>query len=284
MSSKGSIDMSRAETAELFRERLLELIARAQISRSAFAARVGMDRSTLSQILSPGSDRLPRVETLATIALSEGVSLDWLVGLSQEGSLATKVLPGLEITRGQAPPADERLESWHAEAIGYKIRHVPTSLPDVLKTDAVIEYEYRQAVIASPEQRFETRKRSLIYQRRSETDTEVCNSMQVLRGFVRGEGIWSDLDEHARAEQVELWKQLVDELYPTFRWFLYDARERYSVPLTLFGPNRAVIYVGQGYFVFNSTEQIRALTTHFDDLIRAARVLPTQVADFLESL
>jgi hypothetical protein len=52
--------------------------------------------------------------------------------------------------------------------------------------------------------------------------------------------------------------------------FLFDRRSRYSVPLTIFGPKRAAIYIGNMYFVLNSTEHIRALTRHFDDLIRVA--------------
>ena len=32
---------------------------------------------------------------------------------------------------------------------------------------------------------------------------------------------------------------LLDDLYPTFRLFLYDGRMRYSIPYTIFGPYRA---------------------------------------------
>lgn len=276
--------LSRQETVERFRGRLEEVIRRSGLSRSAFAAKVGVDRSTLSQILSRATERLPRIETLAAIATSEQVSLDWLVGLSEEGALAATLLPAFEISRGVSSPSDERLQRWYAEALGYKIRHVPANLPDVLKTDAVIEHEYRQSVIASPEQRMHTAQRSLAYQRRSETDTEVCASIQVVEGFARGEGIWAQLDRSVRVDQLEQLIQLVGELYPTFRWFLFDERGRFSVPLTIFGSKRAILYMGQGYFVFNGIEHIRALTHHFDDLIRAAAVQATEVVDRLEDL
>ena len=65
---------------------------------------------------------------------------------------------------------------------------------------------------------------------------------------------------------------LLDDLYPTFRLFLYDGRLRYSVPYTIFGPYRAAIYVGDMYLVLNATEPIRTLTRHFDNLIRAADI------------
>jgi hypothetical protein len=77
---------------------------------------------------------------------------------------------------------------------------------------------------------------------------------------------------------------LVDELYPTFRWFLFDGRQRYASPYTVFGPKRAAIYMGNMFFVFNSTEHIRVLTRHFDDLIRAAVVQPPDVKIHLGKL
>ncbi len=38
------------------------------------------------------------------------------------------------------------------------------------------------------------------------------------------------------------------------------------------------------FMVFNATEHIRALTNHFDDLIRTATVQPRDVAPFLRGL
>lgn len=277
--------MKRSQTVELFRTRLLEVIAKSDLTRSAFAEKVGMDRSTLSQLLSGETDRLPRVETLASIARSAQVSIDWLVGLSQGGSVGADVLKESVQVEANAPsPADERLARWHAEAAGYKIRYVPTTLPDLLKTDRIIEYEYRQFATVDPGQTLERSQAKLELQRNAEGDIEVCNSVQAVEGFARGEGVWRGLETSARIEQLERMLDLLDELYPSFRWFLYDSRNRFSVPLTVFGPKRAVVYMGQGYFVFNSIEHIRHLTKHFDDLIRAAIVQPPAVPAMLRTL
>jgi hypothetical protein len=54
--------------------------------------------------------------------------------------------------------------------------------------------------------------------------------------------------------------------------------------LTLFGSQRAVIYVGDMYVVINTLEEIRALTRHFDRLIRNAEVNPHESAGFIQSL
>src|SRR5262245_47941235 len=140
-----SAGQRRGETVEVFRDRLMEVIERSGLKHSAFARTIGIDRSTLAQLLSPRNDRLPRAETIAAIAVEWQVSADWLLGLSQEGPLSASLMPRpLEIAEGGDAPSDERLALWHAEAAGYKIRYVPASLPDLLKSEAVIHYEYRE--------------------------------------------------------------------------------------------------------------------------------------------
>ena len=277
--------MDRRDTVRIFRQRLADVIARTGGSRAAFAQRIGIDRSTLAQVLSPANDRLPRVETLAAIAADQQVSIDWLLGLSQDGPLAPAIIQQpLTVEPGGHSPADERLTRWHAEAAGYKVRYVPATLPDLLKTEELIRYEYRDHVGPIPESRIEAANARLANQRRPETDMEVCSSVQSVESFARGEGIWRDLAAPARRQQIEWMIELLDELYPTFRWFLYDGVRRFSVPLTVFGPKRAAIYVGHMYLVFNSTEHIRVLTEHFDNLIRAATVQPPKVSALLRRL
>jgi len=277
--------LTKQQMVETFRTRLTEVIERTARSRLAFAERVGMDRSTLSQLLSPDNDRLPRAETLAAIAHVAHVSIDWLIGLSQEGQLATDVLEqSVQIEPTGPSPADARLARWHAEAAGYKVRYVPTTLPDLLKTDRIVDYEYGRFATIDPGQNLEQAQAKLEQQRRSGSDLEICSSVQGIRGFARGEGIWRDLDVEARHEQLARMIELCDELYPALRWFLYDSKNRYSAPLTVFGPKRAAIYLGQMYFVFNGSEHIRYLTKHFDDLIRAAIVQPPATIDLLREL
>jgi transcriptional regulator with XRE-family HTH domain len=278
--------MNRSETVETFRQRLNEVIERAGLNRSAFAAELGLDRSTLSQLLSPGNERLPRAETIIAIARLAQVSVDWLLGLSQDEqpSGAQLLENALQIESAAGLPADERLLQWHAEASGYKIRYVPLSLPDLLKTQAVISYEYGLNDERLPALRHEQTEARLAYSRCSETDFEICSSIQSVVGFARGEGLWRDLSTKARRAQLEQMIQLLEELYPSLRWFLFDGRRQFSVPYTLFGPKRAAVYFGNMYFVFNATEQIRVLTRHFEDLIRAATVQPTEVPTLLRQL
>ncbi len=277
--------MDRRDTVRVFRARLDEALERSGLNRSGLARAVGVDRSTLSQLLAPDSDRLPRADTVAAIAKTLQVSLDWLLGLSHEDKLGADILQqSMKIEPTSPNPVDERLALWHAEAAGYKIRYVPTLLPDVLKTDSVIRYEYDAFEAATPRQARAESQARLAYIRLPETDMEVCSPIQDLEGFARGEGAWRNLGADDRREQLRHMTTLVEALYPSFRWFLYDGLTRYSAPLTIFGPQRAAIYVGQMYFVFNTTEHIRVLTSHFDNLIRAAVVQPPSVGALLRHL
>lgn len=277
--------MNRRETVQVFRERLGQVIERSGLNRSAFAARTGLDRSTLSQLLSETNDRLPRAETIAAIAMKQSVSVDWLLGLSQEDQLGTNIVTeSLEIAAGGGAPEDERLVRWHAEAVGYKVRYVPTTLPDMLKTEGTIAFEFSSQGGTIRDTQIDQAVKRLAYTRRPETDIEACASVQSVEAFVRGEGIWRSIPEETRAAQLDHMIALVGELYPTFRWFLFDGLQRFTVPYTVFGPTRAIIYVGGMYFVFNSTEHIRVLIRHFDELIRAAVIQPPDVAQWLAKL
>ena len=275
----------RRETVRIFRDRLQAVLEQGQFSQSAFAQRIGIDRSTLSQLLSPHNDRLPRADTVAAMALAGQVSVDWLLGLSQDetGDEAIVGQP-LEIAREAWDPANERLTTWHTEAAGYKIRYVPSTLPDLLKTDAVTEFEYEPSQGMTVNEAATTAQSRLDYSRRPETDIEACSSFQSVEGFARGEGIWRDLPAKARREQLTQLADLSEELYPTFRWFLFDALERYVPPITVFGPLRAILYAGEVYFIFNATEHIRLLTEHFDSLIRSAVVQPNELPQYVRDL
>ena len=277
--------IDRAEAVATFRARLQALIDRSEDSRAAFAARAGMDRSTLTQLLSGETRRLPRAETVMAIAAAGQVSCDWLLGLAQDEQQGTELLaPDMEIEPGAASPVDERLARWHREAAGYKIRYIPTTLPDLLKTEAVIRYECPDLADNSPEASLQQAAFRLSYSRDPDTEMEVCCASQSLHEFARGHGVWAGLDAEARRAQIERMARLSQELYPTFRWYLYDGLRHFSAPVTLFGPKRAAVYVGNLYFVFNTTEHIRVLTAHFDGLVRVATVQPADMPAYLRAL
>ena len=277
--------MDRRDTSQRFRERLREAMTNARVNRSVLAARIGIDRSTLSQLLSPEADRLPRADTAAAIASALNVSLDWLLGLSQQAKLGADILnESVEVKLSADAPVDESLAAWYAEAVGYKIRHVPARLPDLMKTEEVLDYEYREFAARSADRAIAVSHGRLAYVRLPETDIEISQSRQSLESFTRGEGVWRDLPLAARREQLDHMIALMDELYPTLRMFFFDGRTHFSVPYTVFGPQRAAVYVGQMFFAFNTIEHIRVLTRHFDALVRASTVPAHVAGDFLREL
>lgn len=278
--------LDRRKTVRLFRERLIEAMDKAEMNRSRLAREAGVDRSTLSQLLSEDNDRLPRADTVAAVATTLQVSLDWLLGLTTAETLGAAILRESVEVAPSAPssPTDENLQRWHREAVGYKIRYVPATLPDFTKTEAVLTYEYADYAAKKPEQAIAAAAGKLAYTRMPEADFEICCSRQLIEGFARGEGIWGGLDEAARIEQLDHMAELADELYPRLRLFLFDGLTQYAVPYTVFGPKRAAVFLGEMYFAFNTTEHVRVLTEHFDRLIRAAVVQAHEVSDFLAEL
>jgi transcriptional regulator with XRE-family HTH domain len=275
--------VDKRDLSSIFRERLKTVVRRSDLNQSAFAAAVGIDRSALSQLLSGATTRLPRAETLLNIAAENKVSLDWLLGLSQDEGLTGEIRASVELEEAIGGFDRTLLARWHSEAAGTKIRYVPAGLPDLLRTEALIEYE-AGITNKSPESQADETRYRIDYSRRPETDMEVCMPRHTLDVFARGLGIWSDFPAAARAEQLAHMARLLDDLYPTFRLYLYDGRMRYSIPYTIFGSIRAAIYVGDLYLVLNATAPVQALTRHFDNLIRAAVVNAHESAAFARGL
>jgi transcriptional regulator with XRE-family HTH domain len=275
--------LDKRDLSSLFRERLKTLVRRSDLNQSAFAQAVGIDRSALSQLLSGATTRLPRAETLLNIASENKVSLDWLLGLSQDEGLTGEIRASFELEEASGGFDRTLLARWHGEAAGTKIRYVPAGIPDLLRTEALIEYEAGITNKSRESQADETRYR-IDYSRRPETDMEVCMPLHTLDIFARGLGVWAEFPATERAKQLAHMSRLLDDLYPTFRLFLYDGRLRYSVPYTIFGSIRAAIYVGDMYLVLNATAPVNALTRHFDNLIRAAIVNAHESAAFAQNL
>jgi transcriptional regulator with XRE-family HTH domain len=275
--------LDKRDLSSLFRERLRTLLARSGENQSAFAAAVGIDRSALSQLLSGASTRLPRAETLLNIAARHKVSLDWLLGLSQDEGLTGEIHESLEIEEGPGGFDRTLLARWHAEAAGTKIRYVPSGIPDLLRTDEVIDYE-AGITNRNPEAQIDETQYRIEYNRRPETDMEVCMPMHMLEIFAEGRGIWAGLSAAERRRQLGHMARLLDDLYPTFRLYLYDGRMRFSIPYTIFGSIRAAIYVGDMYLVLNATAPVQTLTRHFDNLIRGAVVNAHEAASHARAL
>ena len=161
---------------------------------------------------------------------------------------------------------------------------MPTTLPDLLKTEAVAEYEFNRYGSGKVDQSVRDNQLLLLQQRHPGSELETCMSIQHLESFAQGQGIWKGLALRDRKEQLQQMIDLNQELYPGFRWYLYDGKQTYSSSFTIFGPMRASLFLGHLYVIVNSIDHIRKLTERFDDLIRKACVHPHEIPEFLKGL
>ena len=277
--------MDKRDRAALFRTRLAAAMQEAGLSRAALGRATGADRSTISQILAEGETRLPTAQLAADCAQALGISADWLLGLSERPERAGDlVAAAVSMASAERASVDQRMLDWHREADGYKIRHVPATLPDVLKTEAVLRWEYEAHLGRTPDQAVGAMMDRLDWLRARRSDYEIALPRHEVERFARGEGYWRGLPAAARVEQMRLLADRARELYPSLRLFFFDARRVYSAPLTVFGPLLAVIYVGQVSLAFRSEDRVRSLIGHFDWLVRECEVDARDAADWLEGL
>ena len=272
------------DRASGFRTRLGDAMRERKVNQSALARRVGVDRSTISQLLTGRGARLPNAQVVAECAAALGISADWLLGLTDRPETAADILANsLSLTEAPRALVDEQIFQWHKEAAGYKIRHVPAGLPDMLKTRAMLEWEYTPNLGRSTDQVIGASEDRLAWMRSAQSDYEIALPVDQLTSFARGEGYYRGLDASLRRAQIEHLLEVTRQLYPRLRVYLYDARRVFSAPVTIFGPLLAVIYIGRNYMAFRDTERVQALTGHFDHLIREADITARELPDFLKN-
>ena len=277
--------MDKRDRSALFRTRLQTAMNLSGDTQSSLSRKTGADRSTLSQILVGTDARLPNANLVAECAQSLGVSADWILGLSDQPEPAAQVL-AQAMTMADAPRAliDAQIFAWHQEAAGYKIRHVPAGLPDMIKVHEMLEWEYEPTLGRTTSQAIGASEDRLNWMSNAQSDYEIALPLHELYAFAHAESYYHDCPRDIRIKQLEHLKTLVQRLYPSLRLSLFDARRVYSAPITIFGPLLAVIYLGQKYLVFRDRERIGALSQHFDGLIREAHVGSRGLPDLIQTL
>lgn len=279
----GTVD--KRTRAALFRDRLAEAMADRGETQAGLARRVGVDRSTVSQLLAGQSARLPNAQVVAECAGALGISADWLLGLTDRPENAADLVAAtMEITKAPRALVDEQIFAWHQEAAGYKVRHVPAGLPDMFKTPEVLKWEYEPALGRSTEQALGASQDRLAWMRQARSDYEIAVPLYELTSFAKGTGYYEGLPAPVRRAQLDRLTELHDQFYPTLRLHLFDARQLFAAPLTVFGPLMAVLYIGQNYLAFRDTDRVQFMTRHFDVLVREALVDARALPGFLDDL
>ncbi|MEO6301389.1 MAG: helix-turn-helix transcriptional regulator [Paracoccaceae bacterium] len=276
--------MDKRDRAEVFRLRLAEALLRDGQSQSGLARAAGVDRSTISALLAPGT-RLPNAQLAADCAQALRVSTDWLLGLTDHPDPPDRLLAdAVQMIPATRALFDATIYGWHRDAAGYKIRHVPATMPDMLKTPAVVEWEYREALGPKAAQAIQSFETQLAWLRGARSDYEIAVPMHEVASFAAATGYWSGLSAEVRAAQIDTLIRLCDELYPVLRLYLFDAHRVFSAPVTVFGPHLAVIYLGRHYLVFRDPAKIAAVSQHFDWLVKEAPLGARDAAVYLRDL
>mgnify|MGYP003547496584 FL=1 len=269
----------------LFRDRLTQAMSERAVNQSALARASGVDRSTISQLLSDATARLPNGQLVAECALALGVSADWLLGLSDRPEpLADLMATSLSITEAPRALIDETIFGWHREAAGYKIRHVPATLPDMLKTRAMLQWEYEPQLGRTAEQAIGASEDRLGWMRQARSDYEMAMPLHEVQAFARAEGYYRGVSPAIRHEQIDHLLALYNQIYPGLRIYLFDARRVFSAPVTIFGPLLGVVYLGRHYLAFRDSARVMSLMAHFDWLVREAEVGAREFPDVLAGL
>lgn len=276
--------MDKRDRADLFRQRLAEAMAQRGMSQAALARATGADRSTISQLLAAGT-RLPNAQLAADCAAALGTSADWLLGLSgRPEPIADLLATSLSVTEAPRALIDETIFGWHKEAAGYKIRHVPATLPDMLKTRAMVEWEYRPQLGRTAEQALGAFEDRLAWMRGARSDYEIALPLHEIAAFAGGTGYYEGLPLATRRDQMDRLVALSDQLYPSLRLYLFDARRVFSAPVTVFGPILAVVYLGRHYLAFRDSARVAQISQHFDWLVKEAAFGAREVPAYLQGL
>lgn len=278
------LKMNKTTRASLFRDRLHTALQMAGMTQSALARATGVDRSTLSQLLSDDGPRLPNAHIVGACATELGVSSDWLLGLSDRPENANDLLAGaMAMTDAPRALIDEQIFAWHREAAGYKVRHVPATLPDILKTREFLNWEYQPHLGRTAEQAINASTDRLTWMRGSPSDYEIAMPRHEVVCLADGSGYYQGLAPQIRQAQLTNMAALLDQFYPRLRVTLFDAQQVYSAPITVFGPLLAVVYIGQTYLAFRDTDRVQSFTRHFDHLVREAVLGERDSAHFIRA-
>ena len=277
--------MDKRRRAGVFRERLIEVMSVKGMTKSGLSRAENVDRSTIGQLLKNDQPRLPNAQLAADAANALGVSTDWLLGLTNRPETPGDIIAAaLSLSPAERTSADEQLLEWHHEAAGYKVRHVPATLPDILKTKRILDWEYASVRERRLPEALSAIQDQLQWLSSGVSDYEIAVPVHEIESCAAGTAYYKNVEKDVRYEQLGFIADQCDQMFPRLRIFLFDAHNVFSSPVTIFGPNLAVIYVGQCYLAFREVERIKSLSSHFDWLVREAVVDARNVSTHIRSL
>ncbi|WP_298916295.1 helix-turn-helix domain-containing protein [uncultured Roseobacter sp.] len=269
--------MDKRDLSTNFKSRLSQVLASHPAGKGHFLKSVGMDRSALSQFLNPDSDRLPRAEMLRRIAQVTGVSVDWLLCLENAPEGRQEVAASVHIEKAVQADGSTPLDQWRREASGFKLRYVPSTLPDMVSLSPEAADTNTDARGGGVENVLE--RISL-----DDLDVEIAMPIQTLKDLSARTGLWRGAEAQTCRAQLAHMARVCRENYPALRLHLYDGTETFSAPFTVFGKQRVALYIGDAYLMVSSPDQVRGFSRQFDRLVRRATIGSDRVHEVIEAL
>lgn len=277
--------MAKRDRHDLFRLRLHEAMSTVGMSKSALARATNVDRSTIGQLFKNDLPRMPNAQLAADIAYALGISADWLLGLTNQPEKPGDILASaLSLSPAERTSADAQILDWHREAAGSKVRHVPATLPEMLKTDQLLAWEYSSLPSDVVAQVTTSARSQIELVKSGGADYEIAMPVHELIACAEGSGYYATLEPEHRIKQLSQLAKKINELFPRLRLFLFDAHNLFSAPVTIFGNSLAILYVGQCYLALREQQRVSALTDHFDGLIRGSTIDARDSSQYIRSL
>ena len=264
--------MDKRHLAIVFSDRLKLLLGSDKNGIAQFLRCTSVDRSALSHFLDSESVRLPRAETLRRIAESYGVSIDWLLGMENSPEGRQQIASSMEIESQVQIDGTTSLSHWYAEAADFKLRYVPSALPDMMNLSSEITGSSNLKDVQQS-----AAENILGSINLSDIDLEIAMPIQTLKGLASQNGIWQGCSGELCKQQLLHMAKICEDCYPGLRLHLYDGCHTFSVPYMIFGKQRIAVYIGEAYLVITTPSQVRTFAQKFDKLVRQTIVSPDKV-------
>ena len=195
--------MDKRIRADVFRTRLQEAMSLKKVTRSALSRAANVDRSTIGQLLKNDYPRLPNAQLAADIAGALSVSTDWLLGLTNRPEAPGDIVAAaMSLSPAERTSADEQLLEWHREAEGYKVRHVPATLPDILKTERMLQWEYASFREKRLPEAFAAMQNQLQWLSSGVSDYEIALPLHEIEACAAGTAYYKGVSRDVRFEQL----------------------------------------------------------------------------------
>lgn len=160
----------------------------------------------------------------------------------------------------------------------------PATLPDIVKTKPMSDWEYATVREGWLPEAHQAMQDQLEWLSSGVSDYEIALPLHEVEACAAGTAYYEGADRDMRHAQLNFIADQCDAMFPRLRIFLFDAHRVFSSPVTVFGPKLAVVYVGQCYLAFREAERVKALSAHFDWLVREAVVDARHMAAHLRGL